>query len=139
VTIEIPVDRTSAGGASEGGLQLGIPADAPNVSLAYDLLLTLTSAPIQEIAFADGSGPLPATRAAHDGSLAQTTDGFFVDSSPDGVYSSTALARPDALATPERRVVIEAAIEAVNGVENGGQTPEAGWTSLLDGLVERLK
>lgn len=138
-TVAIPIDVHAEGSPSEGGLHLAIPADAPNFDLAYDLLLTLTSSTTQEIAFADGSGPLPTAVELHtNGVVARPADGFFVDAAIGSTYSDAALGRPVDLATAERRVVIRAMIAALNRVEGGGQAPDEAWVSMLEDIGDSL-
>ena len=138
-TIALPEGSFADGTASDGGLQLAIPADVENLELAYDLVLTLTSAPIQQNAFMGGSGPLPAASELHDGgSLNPPSDSFFVDTSGASFYSRAATGRPSQLATPERRVVIEAVLDAVTRVGNGSQSPAEAWASMGEELAQTL-
>ena len=140
-TVSLPIDAPGlAGSSSEGGLHLAMLANSENHDLAYDLLLTLTSATIQEVAFADGSGPLPAAIGPHeDGTVARPADGFFVDSAVGSTYSDAANARPGELANPERRVVVQAMIAALNQVEGGGQTPDEAWSAMLTEVSRTLR
>lgn len=134
-TLDLPLDSIDpdAGASSDGGLHLGIHSGSQNFDLAYDLLLTLTNPTVQELAFADGSGPLPAAAQPHaTGMVSQAEDDFFVDSIFASTYSNAALEQPTAQATPQRRIVIEAMMEALNRVESGGQTPSEAWSSMRE-------
>ena len=140
-TIAIPVDSGAAtsGSSSDGGLHLGIAAGSTQFELAYDLLLTLTDTAIQEVAFARGLGPLPAAAQLHTSSgVDGSADDFFTNDTTALIYSEAALNRPSATATPERRVVINAMLSAVNRVEGGGQTSREAWESMVDQVSKAL-
>ncbi len=140
-TIDLPSDSRApgAGSSSDGGLHLGIHLGSQHFDLAYDLLLTLTNPTVQEVAFADGTGPLPSAAQPHaDGIVSRAEDDFFVDSIFANTYSEAALARPTSLASSERRIVVEAMMDALNRVESGGQTPEEAWMTMRDQVAKAL-
>lgn len=140
-TISIPVDSTAptAGSTSDGGLHLGVAVDSEKFALAYDLVLTLTDPAIQEVAFARGFGPLPAAAALHTSEgVGSAADDFFSNDSKAQVYSEAATNRPEAMAAPERRIVIDEMLSALNRVESGSQTPQEAWTSMLDQVAKAL-
>jgi len=138
--IAIPLPRTTDGVASsEGGLHLSLLDSGQNKALAYDLLLTLSDPIVQELSFADGLGPLPATAEFHRNREAEVApEDFFGTNGVGAIYSSAARGRSTELATPQRRVVIEALIEALNRVEGGGQTPMEAWEDALERVREQL-
>ena len=138
--IAIPLPRTSEGAASsEGGLHLSVLESSENRDLAYDLLLTLTDPIVQELSFADGLGPLPATATFHRNREAEVApEDFFGTNGVGAIYSATARSRPTALASPQRRIVIESLVEALNSVEGGGQTPLEAWEDAVERISEQL-
>lgn len=137
--VAIPLPNSTDGTASsEGGLHLSILDGSTHVDLAYDLLLTLTNPVVQELSFADGLGPLPATSDFHrDREASDAPDDFFGMNGVGAIYSTTARARSSELASPQRRIVIEALLDALNNVEGGGQTPQEAWDDALDQIVTR--
>lgn len=132
-TIALPTNTSgTSDAASEGGLHLGIHAGSANSGLAYDLISTLADPIIQELTFADGQGPLPAAvRPYTNGTVSSASDTFFGDARIGAIYGAAASGRPDAQATPQRRIVVNQMIAAVNQVESGGQTPGDAWVSAL--------
>jgi len=118
VTIDLPTDAPApdAGSSSDGGLHLGLHGETTHFDLAYDLLLTLTDPAIQVVAFADGTGPLPAAAQPHtSGTIGRADDDFFADSSVKATYSRAAM-----------------------DLESGGQTPDEAWTSARDQVSKAL-
>lgn len=142
VTLDLPIDSPTrgAGSSSDGGLHLGLHLGSENFDLAYDLLLTLANPTVQEVAFSNGYGPLPASIRPHvEGVVDRAEDDFFVDSAFANAYSKAALDRPSAMAEPQRRIVINATMEALNRVESGGQTPAEAWATMQEQVAKTLK
>lgn len=119
-------------GPSAGGIHLGISKDSTHPELAFDLISYLADPIIQTDAFADGSGPFPAASIVYgDPTITEYSDPFFGEAPVGAIFASGATRRPDELAGPLRRIVIELFVSALNRVENGTQTPAEAWDDAL--------
>jgi cellobiose transport system substrate-binding protein len=139
--IALPVDSpaSNAGTSSAGGLHFGLTANSKNLDLAHDLLITIANPIVQRVTFANGLGPLPAAASPHrDDTVSSSHDDFFANARLGAVYGGAAIGRSSALAEPQRRLVIEEMLVALNQVESGGQTPAEAWADALERIEARV-
>ena len=126
------IDVPGRASASAGGIHLGVSSDTDKPDLAFDLLSYLADPVVQQDAFADGSGPFPAASILYaDTSITGYDDEFFGDAPIGAIFAEAALRRPDALASPNRRIAIEQFTSALDRVQAGEETPEVAWSEVL--------
>jgi cellobiose transport system substrate-binding protein len=121
-------------GGNWGGTQLTIPAASDNKELAYELLTYLMSPEQQLVTFVE-NGNLPSTVVNLESPEVQAlTNPFFNDAPVGQIYAASAGALEPLYEGPQERLIDREFGNGLQRIENGEQTPEEAWASVIEAV-----
>lgn len=121
-------------GGNWGGTQLTIPAASDNPDEAYALISWLL-APEQQFEVFQLHGNFPSTPELWDSEEVQGFESEFFSGAPAGqIYGNSAGALSPVYEGPQQRVIDREFGNGLGRIENGEQTPEEAWNSVIENV-----
>jgi cellobiose transport system substrate-binding protein len=121
-------------GGNWGGTQLTIPAASDNPDEAYALISWLL-APEQQFEVFKLHGNFPSTPELWDSEEVQGFESEFFSGAPAGqIYGNSAGALSPVYEGPQQRVIDREFGNGLGRIENGEQTPEEAWNSVIENV-----
>lgn len=126
-------------GGNWGGSQLTIPAASDNKELAYELVTYLMS-PEQQLETFINNGNLPSTVENLQSPAVQALTNDFFNGAPIGqIYAASAGALEPLYEGPQERLTDREFGNGLQRIENGEQTPEEAYQSVLDAVAFEVR
>ena len=121
-------------GGNWGGSQLTIPAASDNKELAYELLTYLLSPEQQLVTFVN-NGNMPSTVENLSSAEVQALTNDFFSGAPVGqIYAASAGALEPIYEGPQERLIDREFGNGLQRIENGEQTPEEAYASVIEAV-----
>jgi cellobiose transport system substrate-binding protein len=121
-------------GGNWGGSQLTIPAASDNKELAYELVAYLMSPEQQLVTFVN-NGNMPSTVANLESPEVQALTNDFFSGAPIGqIYAASAGALEPIYEGPQERLIDREFGNGLQRIENGEQTPEEAYASVIEAV-----